>query len=51
MSTDIFREFLLVMNGNTVFPKKKLAGGIPVLWFINNENVDPPWGKVARIEI
>ena len=30
---------------------KQLAKGIPVLWLINNDNVDPPWGKVARIKV
>ena len=25
------------------------ANGIPVLWLINNDAVNPPWGKVARI--
>ena len=26
------------------------AMGIPVLWVINNEEVNPPWGKVTRIK-
>ena len=30
------------------FPEE-LAGGIPTLWLLNNEQVQPPWGKVARI--
>lgn len=25
--------------------------GIPVLWLLNNEEVNPPWGKVARITV
>jgi len=29
--------------------QEKSAMDIPVLWLINNENVTPPWGKVARI--
>lgn len=24
---------------------------IPVLWLLNNEEVEPPWGKVARIRV
>lgn len=30
---------------------KKDAGGIPVLWLLNNEEVNPPWGKIARISL
>jgi hypothetical protein len=26
-----------------------MAMDIPVLWLINNKDIDPPWGKVARI--
>lgn len=29
----------------------ELAGGIPVLWLLNNEEVNPPWGKIARIVV
>lgn len=23
--------------------------GIPVLWLLNNDSIEPPWGKAARI--
>ena len=36
---------------NAPFPQEKLAGGIPVLWLLNNEKVNPPWGKIARISL
>ena len=31
-------------------PDMKQAG-IPVLWLLNNDEVEPPWGKVARIKV
>ncbi|MCH5170497.1 MAG: hypothetical protein J1F24_04335 [Oscillospiraceae bacterium] len=42
---------IVLTDGYAPFPKEELAKGIPVLWLINNEEVDPPWGKVARIKI
>ena len=44
-------SIIILTDGYAPFPKEKLADGIPVLWLINNEDVDPPWGKVARIKI
>ena len=44
-------SIIILTDGYAPFPKEKLAEGIPVLWLINNEDVDPPWGKVARIRI
>lgn len=32
-------------------PAVILQDDIPVLWLLNNEDVNPPWGKVARITI
>lgn len=40
---------IILTDGFAPFPKERLAGGIPVLWLLNNDEVDPPWGKVARI--
>lgn len=40
---------IILTDGFATFPKEKLAGGIPVLWLLNNDKVDPPWGKIARI--
>lgn len=42
---------IVLTDGYAPFPKEELTKGIPVLWLINNEEVDPPWGKVARIKI
>ena len=42
-------SIIILSDGYAPFPQEKLAGGIPVLWLLNNEEVNPPWGKVARI--
>ena len=42
---------IILTDGYAPFPREKLAGGIPVLWLLNNKNVTPPWGKVARITV
>ncbi len=44
-------SIIILTDGFALFPKGKLAMGIPVLWLLNNEKVDPPWGKTARIKV
>lgn len=44
-------SIIILTDGYAPFPQEKLAGGIPVLWLLNNEEVNPPWGKVARITV
>ena len=44
-------SIIILTDGYAPFPKEKLAMGIPVLWLLNNEEVDPPWGKLARIVV
>jgi len=44
-------SIIILTDGYAPFPKEELANGIPVLWLINNDQVDPPWGKVARIKV
>lgn len=44
-------SIIILTDGFAPFPKEELARGIPVLWLLNNEEVDPPWGKVARIMV
>ncbi len=44
-------SIIILTDGYAPFPQEKLAFGIPVLWLLNNEEVDPPWGKVARITV
>ena len=44
-------SIIILTDGYAPFPKEKLAFGIPVLWLLNNEEVKPPWGQVARIKV
>lgn len=44
-------SIIILTDGYAPFPQEKLAMGVPVLWLLNNEKVDPPWGKVARISV
>ncbi len=44
-------SIIILTNGYAPFPKEEPANGIPVLWLINNDQVDPPWGKIARIKV
>ncbi|MBR2444173.1 MAG: hypothetical protein IKB27_02100 [Clostridia bacterium] len=50
MEDDPPSSIIILTDGCAPFPKEHLANGIPVLWVINNETVNPPWGKVARID-
>ena len=43
-------SIVILTDGYCNYPDEKEAMDIPVLWIINNENVTPPWGKVARME-
>ena len=51
MSQNLPVSIIILTDGCAPFPDEKLAMGIPVLWLLNNEEVDPPWGKVARIKV
>lgn len=42
-------SIIILTDGYAPFPKERITGGIPVLWLLNNDQVVPPWGKVARI--
>ena len=44
-------SIIILTDGYAPFPEERLANGIPVLWLLNNEDVDPPWGKIARIKV
>ena len=43
-------SIIILTDGYAPFPEEKEAMGIPVLWIINNEDAQPPWGKVTRIK-
>lgn len=51
MQDKLLASIIILTDGYAPFPKEKLAGGIPVLWLLNNEEVNPPWGKIARIVV
>lgn len=42
---------IILTDGCAQFPKEELANDIPVLWLINNQDITPPWGKVARFTV
>lgn len=42
-------SIVILTDGHASFPAERVTNGIPVLWIIDNENVTPPWGKIARI--
>lgn len=44
-------SIIIMTDGFADFPPEDSAMGIPVLWLLNNEQVEPPWGKVARIKV
>lgn len=44
-------SIIILTDGYAPFPKEKLTFGIPVLWLLNNNEVVPPWGKIARIKV
>lgn len=44
-------SIIILTDGYAPFPREHLAMGIPVLWLLNNEDVTPTWGKIARITI
>ena len=44
-------SIIILTDGYASFPKEDEAMGIPVMWVINNEEVNPPWGKVIRLSI
>ncbi|MDD6915617.1 MAG: hypothetical protein PUJ07_05025 [Eubacteriales bacterium] len=46
-----FRYTKFEDNDEVCGGKEKLTGGIPVLWLLNNDEVDPSWGKIARITV
>lgn len=44
-------QLIILTDGEAPFPDESMAKGLPVLWLINNEEITPPWGKIARIII
>ena len=44
-------SIVILTDGYAPFPDESEAMGIPVLWIINNNDIKPPWGRVARIRV
>ena len=42
---------IILTDGLAPFPDERQAGGIPVLWLLNNDEVTPPFGRIARIKV
>ena len=42
-------SIIILTDGYAPFPEERATNGIPVLWCITNEDVTPPWGRIARI--
>ena len=51
MHSKLPASIIILTDGYAPFPREKMAMGIPVLWLLNNEDVNPSWGKVARIRL
>lgn len=47
---DDIQAIIILTDGYATFPNEDVRGNIPVLWIINNDDVTPPWGVVARIK-
>ena len=50
MRDNLPSSIIVLTDGYCPWPKEKDTLGIPVLWIINNEEMTPPFGKVARIK-
>jgi predicted metal-dependent peptidase len=51
MQSNLPACIIILTDGYAPFPQEHLARDIPVLWLIDNEDVTPPWGKIARIQV
>jgi predicted metal-dependent peptidase len=51
MKADPPVSIVLLTDGIAPFPNEKETMGIPVLWLLTNEEITPPWGKIARIKV
>lgn len=50
MSDRLPKSIVILTDGYAPFPDESDAMDIPVLWIINNESVEVPFGRVARIK-
>ena len=45
------KALIILTDGYATFPPEKYREGIPVIWVINNTDITPPWGEVARMKV
>jgi len=50
MQDDPPESIIIMTDGYAPFPREFQVPSIPLLWIINNKEVDPPYGRVIRIE-
>ena len=46
---DLPSKIIILSDGYAPYPEVDEVPDVPVLWIINNEEVNPPWGKVVRL--
>ncbi len=51
MQENLPASIIILTDGYAPFPPESVAMGIPVLWLLNNEKVNPGWGRIARITL
>ena len=44
-------SIIILTDGYAPYPDESATGGIPVLWLLVNEDVTPPFGRIARIKV
>lgn len=44
-------SIIILTDGYAEFPEPSASMGIPVLWMIDNDHIDSPWGKTVRFEV
>lgn len=44
------QSIIILTDGNANFPDESInRNNIPILWVLNNKQIVPPYGKIARI--
>lgn len=51
MTDKLPRLIIILTDGQCSFPDETAAMGVPVIWIIVSDRVNPPWGECVHIEI
>jgi len=51
LEEDDVAGIIVLTDGYASWPDEKIANNKPVLWLINNEDVEPPWGLHTTIKV